>query len=237
MDRTTALQTIATHDRIHWASTETSPAYAGHLEGAIIAARACALGAALRGPGLVGSGLDAVAAHLGDLRGLRGAGEPEGMAAAHPPRAHLLGGLRPAVAAGAEQRPARVIGEPFGNSSCLARGPLRGELAHDGDAGRLAAVARTCDLHECPFIDPVGLAGAVGPRVGVVISRARWWTSSSVDPTGTRVDPAGTSVELTHLRAQLRVRAGDRKSTRLNSSHVAISYAVFCLKKNRVERA
>src|SRR5690625_6701801 len=28
---------------------------------------------------------------------------------------------------------------------------------------------------------------------------------------------------------------GDRKSTRLNSSHVAISYAVFCLKKKRDE--
>src|SRR5690606_41983646 len=27
--------------------------------------------------------------------------------------------------------------------------------------------------------------------------------------------------------------AGDRKSTRLNSSHVKISYAVFCLKKKR----
>src|SRR5690625_5724753 len=27
---------------------------------------------------------------------------------------------------------------------------------------------------------------------------------------------------------------GDRKSTRLNSSHVAISYAVFCLKKKIV---
>src|SRR5690606_41937497 len=27
------------------------------------------------------------------------------------------------------------------------------------------------------------------------------------------------------------VRPGDRKSTRLNSSHVKISYAVFCLKK------
>src|SRR5205814_8445771 len=26
-------------------------------------------------------------------------------------------------------------------------------------------------------------------------------------------------------------RAGDRKSTRLNSSHLGISYAVFCLKK------
>src|SRR5207302_2448706 len=27
--------------------------------------------------------------------------------------------------------------------------------------------------------------------------------------------------------------AGDRKSTRLNSSHVKISYAVFCLKKKK----
>src|SRR6266508_6013478 len=29
------------------------------------------------------------------------------------------------------------------------------------------------------------------------------------------------------------VAGGDRKSTRLNSSHVAISYAVFCLKKKK----
>src|SRR5207253_6911895 len=28
---------------------------------------------------------------------------------------------------------------------------------------------------------------------------------------------------------------GDRKSTRLNSSHVAISYAVFCLKKKKIK--
>src|SRR5690606_39762026 len=28
-------------------------------------------------------------------------------------------------------------------------------------------------------------------------------------------------------------QAGDRKSTRLNSSHVKISYAVFCLKKKK----
>src|SRR5690625_5696604 len=31
----------------------------------------------------------------------------------------------------------------------------------------------------------------------------------------------------------LREEWGDRKSTRLNSSHVAISYAVFCLKKKK----
>src|SRR2546426_7259629 len=29
-------------------------------------------------------------------------------------------------------------------------------------------------------------------------------------------------------------REGDRKSTRLNSSHLVISYAVFCLKKKKV---
>src|SRR5690625_6851575 len=33
--------------------------------------------------------------------------------------------------------------------------------------------------------------------------------------------------------AQVSSLSGDRKSTRLNSSHVAISYAVFCLKKKR----
>src|SRR5439155_22790582 len=30
------------------------------------------------------------------------------------------------------------------------------------------------------------------------------------------------------------IAQGDRKSTRLNSSHVAISYAVFCLKKKKI---
>src|SRR5207253_6865428 len=34
------------------------------------------------------------------------------------------------------------------------------------------------------------------------------------------------------LRNEYRVE--DRKSTRLNSSHVAISYAVFCLKKKKI---
>src|SRR5207249_11933451 len=38
-----------------------------------------------------------------------------------------------------------------------------------------------------------------------------------------------------HLEDLLRIRAElkDRKSTRLNSSHVSISYAVFCLKKKK----
>src|SRR6266508_6582177 len=39
--------------------------------------------------------------------------------------------------------------------------------------------------------------------------------------------------EIDLAAGKLQVRRGDRKSTRLNSSHVAISYAVFCLKKKK----
>src|SRR5690625_6429331 len=41
---------------------------------------------------------------------------------------------------------------------------------------------------------------------------------------------------LTHAQSVLEAPSEDRKSTRLNSSHVAISYAVFCLKKKNVPR-
>src|SRR3712207_6945157 len=36
-------------------------------------------------------------------------------------------------------------------------------------------------------------------------------------------------------RALRRSKRGDRKSTRLNSSHANISYAVFCLKKKKIK--
>src|SRR5690554_7743277 len=36
-----------------------------------------------------------------------------------------------------------------------------------------------------------------------------------------------------HVASALGAGLGDRKSTRLNSSHVRISYAVFCLKKKK----
>src|SRR2546426_6541891 len=35
------------------------------------------------------------------------------------------------------------------------------------------------------------------------------------------------------MRGPSLLRFGDRKSTRLNSSHLVISYAVFCLKKKK----
>src|SRR5438034_6527516 len=42
-------------------------------------------------------------------------------------------------------------------------------------------------------------------------------------------------VDMAHIAGL--VAAGDRKSTRLNSSHTVISYAVFCLKKKNIEMA
>src|SRR5690606_41958809 len=43
--------------------------------------------------------------------------------------------------------------------------------------------------------------------------------------------------DLTGYDEQVSYRRADRKSTRLNSSHVKISYAVFCLKKKkRIQR-
>src|SRR5690606_40055839 len=42
----------------------------------------------------------------------------------------------------------------------------------------------------------------------------------------------GAADEVDHLL----LAGGDRKSTRLNSSHVKISYAVFCLKKKKKKK-
>src|SRR5437879_7940611 len=42
--------------------------------------------------------------------------------------------------------------------------------------------------------------------------------------------------DLENQIAQASVQLGDRKSTRLNSSHRCISYAVFCLKKKKKKK-
>src|SRR5256885_8365185 len=50
---------------------------------------------------------------------------------------------------------------------------------------------------------------------------------------GVALDSLGDAVfDRGHQRAGI----GDRKSTRLNSSHLVISYAVFCLKKKKATR-
>src|SRR5690625_6943202 len=70
---------------------------------------------------------------------------------------------------------------------------------------------------------------AVPEQIAVVgwddIPEAAW-----ACPSLTSVAPDLDALIAAALDAAL-AASGDRKSTRLNSSHVAISYAVFCLKK------
>src|SRR5690349_22173978 len=59
-----------------------------------------------------------------------------------------------------------------------------------------------------------------------------------VDATGAArmVDVSAKDVTAREARAAGRFLTTDRKSTRLNSSHVEISYAVFCLKKKKKKK-
>src|SRR2546426_9316679 len=50
------------------------------------------------------------------------------------------------------------------------------------------------------------------------------------------LQPGESPGELPALSRRVRIRRPDRKSTRLNSSHLVISYAVFCLKKKKTFR-
>src|SRR5207249_12065224 len=62
--------------------------------------------------------------------------------------------------------------------------------------------------------------------------RSVLWSPEQTSPAG-RDAATGYSFDTATIGALLAM--ADRKSTRLNSSHVSISYAVFCLKKKRTE--
>src|SRR5690349_6514404 len=111
---------------------------------------------------------------------------------------------------------------------------LRRDLDHDDHRDRSALLGRK-----------LGGEGDAQLRLAVVFEwdddppvHDRVWTGLSQrahghDPTlrPRRSGPAQASVPV----AQEELKT-DRKSTRLNSSHVEISYAVFCLKKKKKKR-
>src|SRR5437667_6833683 len=80
-------------------------------------------------------------------------------------------------------------------------------------------------------VSSVSLRGLGSQRTLVLIDGRR------VSAGGTLTD--STTVDVNHIPVVLSVRVPpaltrlDRKSTRLNSSHITISYAVFCLKKKK----
>src|SRR3712207_6909909 len=72
------------------------------------------------------------------------------------------------------------------------------------------------------------------PQVEAVVQHgARLATDAALAARGHLEDHAdvGGPADVVAVGALLRGEHGDRKSTRLNSSHANISYAVFCLKK------
>src|SRR5258708_14939885 len=55
-------------------------------------------------------------------------------------------------------------------------------------------------------------------------------------PISPLLEPGAPALVLNNIYVDYPNCSGDRKSTRLNSSHQIISYAVFCLKKKKYER-
>src|SRR5437773_8419848 len=72
----------------------------------------------------------------------------------------------------------------------------------------------------------------IGPRFGedcAVIDLGAQYLITKTDPVTFTAEEIGWYA--VHVNANDVATMGDRKSTRLNSSHITISYAVFCLKK------
>src|SRR5690606_42014136 len=81
------------------------------------------------------------------------------------------------------------------------------------------------------LLDDVDLLGQTGEPLSAAISGSliyAGWPSLDI---GGRLAAVTARAYNTHQPEGRYIHLLDRKSTRLNSSHVKISYAVFCLKK------
>src|SRR5258708_9078120 len=81
-------------------------------------------------------------------------------------------------------------------------------------------VGGTKDHQESTWFEPGSVLGRVQPHLH---------EHAGTRPQKPHLEQAG-AFEVAFQRAHV----GDRKSTRLNSSHQIISYAVFCLKKKKI---
>src|SRR5437762_7216614 len=120
--------------------------------------------------------------------------------------------------------------------SASAAGPCEEDR---GQTGLALAVAASGGL-AVAAVDDDSAAAAGGFRVGDAVVQANGTLAGSCGEYARVVREARRerkAVLLLVRRADadvpLALGAGDRKSTRLNSSHRCISYAVFCLKKKK----
>src|SRR5256885_3366215 len=99
-----------------------------------------------------------------------------------------------------------------------------GNLFKRKPLGRLMAEAE--EVGEHTLKRSLGWVNLVALGIGGIIGAGLFVRTAAAI-----ADRAGPSVVLAFVVAGI----GDRKSTRLNSSHLVISYAVFCLKKKNTE--
>src|SRR2546427_6808365 len=82
------------------------------------------------------------------------------------------------------------------------------------------------------------LVAVIGAAVAYWLSPKRGSKSPTAAPGSSadqRARPDSTAAKSPSPRPASPEASGDRKSTRLNSSHSQISYAVFCLKKKKTQ--
>src|SRR5207253_8828822 len=84
--------------------------------------------------------------------------------------------------------------------------------------------SRRQDQQPCAIADGAG---------GIIVGNGRVEREAARDHAKRLHHPESQPVAAQQGAALRQVERPDRKSTRLNSSHVAISYAVLCLKKNK----
>src|SRR5207244_13144058 len=81
---------------------------------------------------------------------------------------------------------------------------------------------------------PGGVPAAVSSPATDIVRQPPWAAASS---SSGLVLPPGSPMRDGREKGSREELLADRKSTRLNSSHQIISYAVFCLKKKNIDRA
>src|SRR5438034_5114765 len=93
----------------------------------------------------------------------------------------------------------------------------------------------TLSLHDALpiFGGPGKLRQDVRDQLGKALAPATDYTSNSILVNSPKIVIVGGGIVGLAAAYRLGERLPDRKSTRLNSSHTVISYAVFCLKKKK----
>src|ERR1039458_4069802 len=127
--------------------------------------------------------------------------------------------LKPASTTMAER-----ISELSDKREKLKQGGGKQRLQKQHELGKLSARERIAKLVDHESFQEIGLFAK---------HRATYFgmADKELPADGVVTGCATVDGRLVHLASQDFTVAGDRKSTRLNSSHLGISYAVFCLKK------